>query len=92
VKITYDPAKRARALKQRGLDFADCAEVFAGPTSDIPDDRRDYGEPRTITIGLLDGRMVVVVWTPRDDTRRIISMRYANDREKAIHRQRLGKG
>ena len=90
IKVTYDPAKRAHTLEHRGLDFKDCAEVFAGPTYDIPDDRCDYGEPRTITFGLLNGRVVVVVWTPRNDTRRIISMRYANDREKAIHRQRLG--
>jgi uncharacterized DUF497 family protein len=26
-------------------------------------------------------RVVVLIWTPRNDARRIISMRYANDRE-----------
>jgi len=91
VKITYDPAKRERTLKERGLDFEDCAEVFAGPTYDIPDDRRDYGEPRIKTVGFLGGRMVIVIWTPRVVTRRIISMRYANDREKARFGQRFGE-
>jgi uncharacterized DUF497 family protein len=51
VKITYDPAKWARTLEQRGLDFEDCAEVFAGDTIDIPDLRRSYGEPRIKTVG-----------------------------------------
>ena len=92
MKITYDPAKRARTLKERGLDFEDCGEVFAGPTLDAPDNRRDYGEPRVRTFGLLGDRLVSVVWTPRDDTRRIISMRYANDREKARYGQLLGEG
>jgi len=92
MKITFDSAKRSRTLKDRGLDFADCAEVFAGPTFDMPDDRRDYGEPRTTTVGLLGGRMVVVVWTPRGGSRRIISMRYANAREKTRFGKRLGKG
>ena len=48
MKITYDPAKRARTLKERGLDFEDCGEVFAGPTLDAPDNRLDYGEPRDV--------------------------------------------
>jgi uncharacterized protein len=30
MKITFDPAKRAITLSDRGLDFADAAEVFAG--------------------------------------------------------------
>jgi hypothetical protein len=80
--ITYDPAKRERTLRERGLDFADAEQVFAGPTFDRPDDRRDYGEPRVITVGLLRGRMVILVWTPRAGARHIISMRKANDREK----------
>jgi uncharacterized protein len=92
MKLTYDPVKRARTMKERGLDFEDCAEVFAGPTYDTPDDRRDYGEPRIKTIGWLAGCLVSVVWTPRNDTRRIISMRYINDREKARYGQRFGKG
>jgi uncharacterized DUF497 family protein len=49
----------------------------------------DYGETRYITIGFLDERMVVLVWTPRGDIHRIISMRKANDREKAIYEPRF---
>jgi len=33
-------------------------------------------------MGMLDGRVVVLVWTPRGKARRIISMRYANERER----------
>jgi hypothetical protein len=80
--ITYDPAKRAWTLRERGLDFEEAQEVFAGPTFDQEDDRRDYGEVRVITIGLLRGRMVVLVWTRRGNARHIISMRKANEREK----------
>ena len=56
-------------------------EVFAGSTLTVEDDRQNYGEDRFITIGFLDGRMVILVWTPRSGTRRIISMRKANERE-----------
>ena len=55
MKITFDPAKRASTLKDRSLDFADAEEVFAGQALNIPDDRRDYGETRIITVGFLRG-------------------------------------
>ncbi len=57
--------------------------VFAGPVITLEDTRQDYGEVRLITIGFLHDRMVWIAWTLRDDTRRIISMRKANDRETA---------
>ena len=67
-------------------------EVFAGATLTVEDDRQDYGEDRFITIGLLDERMVILVWTPRNDSHRIISMRKANEREQALYAARLGSG
>lgn len=87
--IEFDPDKRQLTLDQRGLDMAQAGEVLDGTTLTIVDDRKDYGEPRFITVGRLDGRMVVVVWTPRGAARRIISMRKANDREQALYGPRL---
>ena len=89
MKIKFDRAKRQATLDNRGLDMARAAEIFAGATLTIADDRKDYGEPRFITIGRLDGRMVVSVWTPRGAARRIISLRKANDREQALYGSRL---
>ena len=89
MKVEFDEAKRAGTLEQRGLDMARAGEVFDGASLTIEDDRMDYGETRYITIGFLDERMVVLVWTPRGDVHRIISMRKANDREKAIYEPRF---
>lgn len=89
--ITFDPAKREVTLKERRLDFADAAKVFAGHTYDRVDDRFDYGEVRTITAGLLADRMVIVVWTQRGEARHVISMRKANEREQARYAQYLGR-
>ena len=91
MKITFDQAKRAATLKHRGLDFADAAEVFAGDFVVIPDDRRHYGELRLISAGFLRGRMVVMVWTPRGDTRHIISMRHCHGKEEKVWRKRMGR-
>jgi uncharacterized DUF497 family protein len=90
VIITYDPAKRAKTLAERRLDFEEAAIVFGGATLTLQDDRRDYGEPRFQTYGLIGRRLVMVVWTPRGAARHVISMRKCNAREKARFEARLG--
>ena len=89
MRITYYPAKRLRTLSERGLDFEDAPKMFAGQTLTLPDERQDYGEPRYQTYGLLEGRMIMTVWTERGESRYIISMRKCNDREKARFQARL---
>ena len=90
VQIEFDSEKRDRTLAERQLDFARAAEAFAGVTVTAADTRLDYGEPRLTTVGVLDGRMVILVWTPRGEARRIISMRKANEREIAKFAPALG--
>ena len=82
MRITFDPAKRAKTLTERGLDFEDAALIFAGVTVEIEDTRKNYGEKRIICYGLLAGRVVVVGYTPRGAGRHVFSMRKANEREK----------
>lgn len=91
MEISYDAEKRAFTLEQRGLDFEDAVQVFAGNTIDVEDDRQDYGETRWLTFGLLDSRLVALVWTPRDEARHIISMRKANDRERKKYEGQLDR-
>lgn len=81
MQISYDEAKRLKTLKERGLDFLDAPKVFEAPHFDLVDDRSDYGEERYLTFGILDGRNVSLVWTPRDGGRRIISMRHVHEDE-----------
>ena len=65
------------------MDFLDADQVFDGLKLEFPDERRDYGELRMLTVGYLRRRMVIVGWTSRGDARHVFSMRKANDREKA---------
>ena len=90
MQIEFDPDKRDKTLAERGLDFTHASEVFAGVNVTAEDARFDYGETRFTTVGVLDDRMVIVVWTPRGEVRRIISMRKANEREIARFAQALG--
>jgi uncharacterized DUF497 family protein len=91
MEITYDAEKRELTLEKRGLDFDDVVQVFAGPVLDLEDDRQDYGETRWLTFGLLNDRMVAVVWTPRGEGRHVISMRKANERERKRYEGRLDR-
>jgi len=85
MKVQFDQAKREKTLQERGLDFSRAAEVFEGTHFTGQDKRQDYEEDRFITVGWLDDGMIVMVWTPRGEVRRIISMRKANDREKTLY-------
>ena len=91
MEIEFDPAKRKSTYEDRGLDMARADEVFEGPHDTVEDARHDYGEPRFITVGVLDARLVFVAWTPRGAARRIISMRKANARERRLHDPRRGR-
>lgn len=92
MKVTFDQAKRDATFAERGLAFEDAEVVFEGDTLTVEDTRLDYGESRYQTIGFLEGRMVMVVWTPRGDDRHVISMRKCNDREQAIYQKRFEEG
>ena len=65
----------------RGLDMADLGKIFDGQHVTLIDDREDYGEAQSIIVRRLSGRMVVIIWTQRGDTYRIISLRRTNERE-----------
>ena len=90
MNLEFNKVKRDKTLQERGLDFARANEIFAGVHFNGQDTREIYDEHRYITVGSLDARLVVLVWTRRGEARRIISMRKANDREKAIFESHLG--
>ena len=89
MKIEYDPNKRRETLETRGIDFESIVEVFDEFHLVRPDERKDYGEVRNITLGALRGRAVICVWTQRGDAVRVISMRMADDDEREIYRYEL---
>jgi uncharacterized protein len=67
----WDDSKNQSNAKKHGLRFEDADLIFAGPCVTFEDDR-DYGEERLITLGLLEGRSVVIAHAPFDKGTRII--------------------
>lgn len=79
--ISFDPAKNERNIAARGISF-ERAAVFEWDTALIAEDtRRDYGERRFQALGVVDGRLHVLVFTPRAGKTHVISLRKANQRE-----------
>jgi uncharacterized protein len=65
--------------------------MFAGPTTEEVDNRRDYRETRINALGEVGGRVYFVTYTWRGATRRIISARKANAGErKKYYARHLG--
>ena len=81
MKVEFDPEKRALTLAERGLDFLDAPLIFDDTERTLVSSWQDYGEVRYVTYGTLGELSVVVVWTERNEVRRIISMRRMHAKE-----------
>ena len=83
MNFEWDEGKRELNLLKHGLDFADTHGMFASPMLSALDTRYDYGEDRWLGIGLLQGRIAVMVYTQPDaETVRVISLRKAVSHER----------
>lgn len=79
MKIVFDPAKDEVNLAKHGVSLARAVDLEIVAVA--PDDRRDYGEPRTRAFGVIDGEAYCLVFTVRDGQVRAISLRRAHMKE-----------
>lgn len=86
MEFEWDELKSDACFKERGFYFAAVTQIFIDPDRLVEvDDRKVYGEVRYQVTGEIGGRVYVVVFTPRQDSIRIISARKANRREVACY-------
>ncbi len=85
----WDEQKRLTNLSKHGIDFATARLIFAGPTLECRDDRRDYGEHRIGAYGEVSGVVLFVVYTRRGGRSRLISARKAGTHEREIYHARI---
>lgn len=84
MRFSWHEPKRQITRQKHHLDFAQAEDVFAGSTFTFEDDRKDYGEQRWVTLGLLREKVVVIVHTESEAEIRIISMREATKNEQQL--------
>lgn len=85
MKFEWDENKRKSNIKKHGFDFIDAIKVFEGATFTVEDDRFDYDDKRYITLGMLEGIVVVIVHSEENELIRVISFRKATKNEQKIY-------
>ena len=84
--------KRQSNLIQHGIDFEDAKEIWQGEVLEVPSEQDEHGEQRHIAYGVLEGRIIAVVFTWRDGVRRLISARRARTYERRRYQNLFGQG
>jgi uncharacterized DUF497 family protein len=83
MEFEWDEQKAARNARKHAVSFRFAARVFLDPRRlEWADNRAPYGEPRWITIGLVEGFEIAVVYALRGETVRLISARKAQRHER----------
>ena len=91
MKIEWDPEKAGRNLAKHGVSFFEAGSVFADPLSmTYPDPNHSELEERYVDIGHSQrGRLLVVAYTERGESIRIISARKATPRERNAYENKI---
>lgn len=88
----WDRRKSLATFSDRDFVFEAARIVFRGPLIRRQDTRRRRGtETRFMVLGELYGRVVMIIYTPRDRKCRIISMRRANSEESRTYYEHTGR-
>jgi uncharacterized protein len=85
-EFEWDENKRRINVVKHGIDFEDAKEVFFDPAAYMSLSPRTVSERRYVTVGLMRGALIAVIFTRRGNAIRIISARAA----RRIERQTYG--
>lgn len=91
VEFEWDEEKRREILARRGVDLLYAALIFEGEVLTRLDNRRDYGEERWISLGLVDGEPFTVVHTGRAGAIRLITAWKGGRNDVAIYEAGLAR-
>jgi uncharacterized protein len=78
---TWGEKKRLSDIKDHGLDFVGCEAIFDNQTYVYEDIQDRYGEQRLCAVGWLDGMVVHLTYTEREEVFHAISLREAEKHE-----------
>ncbi|MEO9778948.1 MAG: BrnT family toxin [Sedimentitalea sp.] len=92
MQFEWDEGKNRANIAKHGISFEQARLIFYDLTVDLVDDRADYGETRIISLGLLEGVVVLsVAHTDREGRIRLISARRASRKERAVYHGTVSK-
>ncbi|MHB1102451.1 MAG: BrnT family toxin [Devosia sp.] len=73
MEFEWDEDKRLEVFEERGVDFLRASLMFEGPVLTKADRRWDYGEERSVSVGMVDDECYVVVHAKRSSVVKIIT-------------------
>lgn len=85
MKVIFDEAKDVLNKNKHGLSLSEATKLEWDDALIWQDTRRDYSEARMIALGAIGERLYCVVYVDREDVRRVISLRKANNKEKKLY-------
>ena len=90
MNIIWDPKKASSNLKKHKIRFSDAESVLYDPLALTIEDEDAEGEQRFVSVGVdCFGRILVVVYTYKDEQIRLISARKAEKSEIRSYEKRL---
>jgi len=86
IEIEYDLEKNQRNIVERGLPF-DLAQFILSDPDVVTecDERKDYGEDRFLSYGMVGGLRLCACWTPRNGKVRVITLFKVHEKEWGNH-------
>ncbi len=85
MRIIFDEAKEALNNRKHGVSLSEAEKLEWDDALIWQDTRRDYGEARMIALCAIGERLYCVVYVDRNDARRVISLRKANNKERKFY-------
>lgn len=85
MEFEWDINKEASNIKKHGISFVTAAKLFLTGHYEARSDR--YNEERYLAVGEVEGRVLAVVYTKRNECYRIISARGARKNEEAAYKE-----
>ena len=78
LQFEWHNTKARSNYAKHGVTFDTARKVFFDPFMvEALDDTEDYGEERFLVIGMVEGQLMSVIYTPRRGRYRLISARHA---------------
>lgn len=88
--IKFDPKKNTANLRKHGVSLSEGDGVLNDSLALTIEDDSMEGEQRFVTIGMnLFGSLMVVIWTPRGEEVRVISVRKTEPKERRAYEKRI---
>ena len=85
----WDNNKNENNITKHGIDFIDAKEIWQGVVVEVFSPQTQHNEKRIIAIGLYKRRYITVIYTWREENKRLISARKARKNEQEYYKNEI---